>query len=145
MIESKGFVIRFNVMDNQASKVIKQFLTPKQCELMLVKPNNHRVNAAERAIQTFQDHFVSTLATTDSDFLLQLWDRLTQHVEMTLNLLCPSRIDPIKSAYEALHGPYNWNRFLLAPPDARQLFMKLRNLEHHGEAAVPTRGTSAHC
>ncbi len=46
MIESKGFVIRFNLMDNQASKVIKQFLTPKQCELMLVEPNNHRVNAA---------------------------------------------------------------------------------------------------
>ncbi len=32
MIESKGFVIRFNVMDNQASKVIKKFLTPKQCD-----------------------------------------------------------------------------------------------------------------
>ena len=72
MIESKGFVIRFNVMDNQASKVIKQFLTPKQCELMLVEPNSHRVNAAERAIQTFKDHFVSALATTDSDFPLQL-------------------------------------------------------------------------
>ncbi len=41
MIESKGFVIRFNVMDNQSSKVIKQFLTPKQCESMLVEPNNH--------------------------------------------------------------------------------------------------------
>ena len=45
MIESKGFIIRFNVMDNQASKVIKQFLTPKQCELMLVEPNNHRRSA----------------------------------------------------------------------------------------------------
>jgi hypothetical protein len=72
MIESKGFVIRFNVMDNQASKVIKKFLIPKQCELMLVEPNNHHVNAAERAIQTFKDHFVSALATTDSDFPLQL-------------------------------------------------------------------------
>jgi hypothetical protein len=119
MIESKGFVIRFNVMDNQASKVIKQFLTPKQCELMLVEPNNHRVNAAERAIQTFKDHFVSALATTDSDFPLQLWDRLTQQVETTLNLLRPSRIDPSKSAYEALHGPYDWNRFPLAPPGCK--------------------------
>jgi hypothetical protein len=107
MIESKGFVIRFNVMDNQASKVIKQFLTPKQCELMLVEPNNHRVNAAEHAIQTFKDHFVSALATTDSDFPLQLRDQLTQQVETTLNLLRPSRINPTKSAYEALHGPYD--------------------------------------
>jgi hypothetical protein len=64
MIESKGFVIRFNVMDNQASRVIKKFLIPKQCELMLVEPNNHCVNVAERAIQTFKDHFVRTLALT---------------------------------------------------------------------------------
>jgi len=78
MIESKRFVIRFNNMDNQASKVINKFLTHMQCELMLVEPNNHRVKVAERAIQTFKDHFVSTLATTDSNFPLQLWDRLTQ-------------------------------------------------------------------
>jgi hypothetical protein len=91
MIESKGLVIRFNVMDNQASKVIKKILTPKQCDLMLVEPNNHRVNVAERAIQTFKDHFVSALATTDSKFPLQLWDRLAPQVETTLNMLRPSR------------------------------------------------------
>jgi hypothetical protein len=72
LLESKGFDIKLNVMDNQASKIIKQYLTPKQCNLMLVKSNNHCVNAAERAIQTFKDHFVSALATTDSEFLLQL-------------------------------------------------------------------------
>jgi hypothetical protein len=119
MIESKGFVIRFNVMDNQASKVIKKFLIPQQCELMLVEPNNHHVNAAERAIQTFKDHFVSALATTDSNVPLQLWDRLTQQVVTPLNLLRPSRIDLTKSAYEALHGPYDWNRFPLAPPGCK--------------------------
>jgi hypothetical protein len=54
-------------MDNQASKVIKKFLTPKQCELMLVEHNNHHVNAAEHAIQTFKDHLVSALATTASE------------------------------------------------------------------------------
>jgi hypothetical protein len=119
MIESKGFVIRFNIVDNQASKVIKQFLTPKQCELMLVEPNNHRVNAGEPAMQTFKDHFVSALAIADSDFPLQLWDRLTQQVETTLNLMRPSCIDPTKLAYEALHGPYDWNRFPLAPPGCK--------------------------
>ena len=76
LLESKGFDIKLNVMDNQASKIIKQNLTPKQCNLMLVEPNNHHVNAAECAIQTFKDHFVSALATTNSEFPLQLWDRL---------------------------------------------------------------------
>jgi hypothetical protein len=50
---------------------------------MLIKPNNHRVNAAEQAIQTFKLHFMSALATTDSNFPLQLWDRLTPQNKAT--------------------------------------------------------------
>jgi hypothetical protein len=49
----------------------------KKCNNLLVKLNNHRVNAAEQAIQTFKVHFISALATTDSKFLLHLWERLT--------------------------------------------------------------------
>ena len=30
-----------------------------------------------------------------------------------------SRIDPTKSAYEVLNGPYDWNRFPLAPPGCK--------------------------
>ncbi len=93
LLESKGFDIKLNVMDNQASKITKQYLTPKQCNLMLVEPNNHHVNAAEHVIQTFKDHFVSTLATTNSEFLLQLWDCLAPHVETSLNMLQLSCID----------------------------------------------------
>jgi len=62
---------------------------------------------------------VSALATTDSEFPLQLWDRLTPQVETTLNLMRRSRIDPSKSAHEVLHGPYDWNRFPLAPPGCK--------------------------
>jgi len=57
-------------MDNQCTRQIKKSLTDKDCELMLVEPHNHRVNAAERTIQTFKDHFISALATTDSKFPL---------------------------------------------------------------------------
>jgi hypothetical protein len=52
---------------------------------------------------------------TDSNFPLQLWDRLTPQVKTTLNMLRPLRIDPTMSAYEAIHGPYDWNPFPLAP------------------------------
>ncbi len=102
-------------MDNQASNVIKKILAKKECKNMLVEPNNHRVNAAERAIQTFKAHFISALATTDSNFPLQLWDRLTPQVKTTLNLLHPLRVNPSISAYKAVHGPYDWNQFPLAP------------------------------
>ncbi len=108
-----------NVMDNQASHQIKRFITTQECDLLLVQPHNHQVNAAECAIQTFKDHFVSALATTDSEFPLQLWDHLMPQVETTLNLMHRSRIDPTKSAYEVLHGPYDWNHFPLAPPGCK--------------------------
>ena len=111
----------------------------KKCDIMLVEPHNHRVNAAERAIQTFKAHFISALATTDSDFPLQLWDRLTPQVENTLNLMRPSRIDPTKSAYEAIHGPYDWNRFPLAPPGCKAIIYE--SPESRGSWA--SRGTDA--
>ncbi len=95
---------------------------------MLVKPNNHRVNAAERAIQTYKAHFISALDTTDSNFLLQLWDCLTPQVEATLNMLRPSRIDPSMSAYEAVHGPYDWNCFPLTPPGCKAVIYKAPKL-----------------
>ncbi len=102
-------------MDNQATKHIKKFLTKNECKLQLVEPHNHRVNAAERAVQTFKDTFIAALAMTDSNFPLQLWDKITPQVQDMLNMMRASRTDPTNSAYEALNGPYNWNRYPLAP------------------------------
>jgi len=48
-------------MDNQATKRIKKFLTENDCKLQVVEPHNHRVNAAERAIQTFKAAFIAAL------------------------------------------------------------------------------------
>jgi hypothetical protein len=50
MLEEKKYKPKVNVMDNQATKYIKQFLTQKGCKLQLVELHNHRVNAAEQAI-----------------------------------------------------------------------------------------------
>jgi hypothetical protein len=106
-------------MGNQATKVIKKKLDEQQFDLLLVEPHNHHVNAAKRAIQTFKAHFISALATTNSKFPLQMWDQLTPQDESTLNMLHPSCINPDISADEAVHGPYNWNCFLLAPPGSK--------------------------
>jgi hypothetical protein len=114
-LTAKGFKPKFNIMDNQATKHIKQFLSENECKLQLVEPHNHRVNAAERAIQTFKDVFIVALAATDVNFPLQLWDKLTPQVQNCLNLMRCSRIDPSKSAYKTMNGPYNWNQYPLAP------------------------------
>jgi hypothetical protein len=118
-LKQRDIKIQLNVMDNQACNVVKTYLATKGCHNMIVEPNNHRVDAAERAIQTFKAHFISALATTDSGFLLQLWDCLTLHVTATLNMLRPSQLNPSKSAYNAMYGPYNWNCFPLAPPGCK--------------------------
>jgi hypothetical protein len=126
-LERKGHKIKLNVMDNQCAKQIKKFLTTNDCNLLLVKPHNHCVNAAKRMIQMFKDHFISALATTDSEFPLQLWDKLTSQVENTLNLVQASHIDPNMLAYEAIWGPYDWNRFPLAPLGCKAVIYKSPN------------------
>ncbi len=112
---AKGFKPKLNVMDNQATKHIKKFLNKYECKLQLVEPHNHRVNAAERAIQTFKDAFILVLATTESNLPLQLWDWLMLQVQDTLNMMRTLIINPAISAYEALNRPYNWNRYPLVP------------------------------
>ncbi len=124
LLQSKGHKIKLNVIGNQASRVIKECLTLQCCKNLLIEPKNHQVNADKRAIQTFKAHFISALATTDSEFPLQLWDRLTPQVEHTLNMLQPSRLDPTKSAYEAIHGPYDWNHFPLTPLGCKAVIYK---------------------
>jgi hypothetical protein len=106
-LKSKGYKPILNVMDNQATKYIKNFLTKEECKLQLPEPHNHKVNAAKQAIQTFKDAFIAALATTDRNFPLRLWDKLMMQVVNTLNMMCTSRIDPTISAYEVLHGPYD--------------------------------------
>jgi hypothetical protein len=89
MLKAKGYKPKMNVMDmdNQATKFIKKFLTKQECNLQVVEPHNHRVNTAERAIQTFEDAFIAALATTNHNFPLQLWNKLAPQVQDTLNLL----------------------------------------------------------
>ncbi len=129
VLTKKGFKPKSNIMDNQATKHIKKFLTENDCKVQVVEPHNHRVNAAERAIQTFKAALIAALATTDSDFPLQLWDRLTPQVKDTLNMLRASLIDPTKLAYEILNGVYDWNQYPLAPLGCKAVVYKDGNTQ----------------
>ncbi len=93
--------------------------SPKRNNLQVVEPHNHRVNGAERAIQTFKDAFVIVLATTDCEFPLQLWDKLAPQPQNTLNLLRASQVNLGISAYEVLNCPYNWDWFPRSPPGCK--------------------------
>eukprot|EP00804_Cyclotella_cryptica_P020493 CCRYP_019412-RA/>CCRYP_019412-RA protein AED:0.05 eAED:-0.04 QI:0/0/0/1/0/0.5/2/0/1372 len=121
-LKTRGLKPTFNVTDSQAAQSIKTYLTKEKTKWQFVEPNNHRVNAAEHAIQTYKNHFISGLCTTDKDWPLQLWDTLTQQALITLNLLRTSRIDPTKSAYHQVHGHrYDWNAHPLSPPGTKAI------------------------
>jgi hypothetical protein len=104
-LEEKGYKPMLNIIGNQATKVIKAYLTPQQVSLQLVKPHNYCVNAAEWAIQTFKNWFIGAVGTTDANFPIQLWDKLTPQVQDSINLLHCSSIHPDCSAYVTLEGP----------------------------------------
>ena len=113
---TRGLRPRLHTLDNEASTILKEFLTAENVEYQLVPPHIHRRNSAERAIQTFKYHFIAGLASTDPNFPLSNWCRLLPQTELTLNLLRPSRLNPKLSAYAQLEGAFDFNRTPLAPP-----------------------------
>jgi hypothetical protein len=103
-LTSKGFKPKLQTLDNEASTAFKNFFTTIDVEYQLVPPHCHRRSAAEREIHTFKEHFVAELSSVDTDFPLNLWDRLLPQAELTLNLLPTSRQHPQLSTAAHYHG-----------------------------------------
>mmetsp|Transcript_2185 Transcript_2185/g.4700 ORF Transcript_2185/g.4700 Transcript_2185/m.4700 type:complete len:163 (+) Transcript_2185:105-593(+) len=120
-LTSKGFKPVLNVIDNVASKAIQAHLKKYNIKLQLVEPHTHRINAAERAIQKFKDHFIAGLCATEKDFLAQLWDELIEQAQDSLNMLRTSRILPHLSAYTILEGIHKLNNNPWALPGTRAI------------------------
>ena len=83
----KNFTPELNVMDNEASKAVKNYIISKNEAYQLVDPHKKRVNAAERATRTFKDHFTAGLSLVHNKFLLFLWDEVLPQDTPTLNVL----------------------------------------------------------
>ena len=119
-LSNRGFKPKFNILDNIASKAIVKFLKNEQkIGIQLVEPNNHRANAAERAIQTFKNHMIAGFCTFDSNFPLVLWNKTVRQGQDTLNMLRTAQTHPKISAYHALEGVHDFNRVPFAPPGGR--------------------------
>jgi hypothetical protein len=66
----KGFKPKLQTLDNEASAALKHFFTTNDVEFQLVPPHCHHCKAAERAIRTFEEHFVAGLSSVDPTFPL---------------------------------------------------------------------------
>jgi hypothetical protein len=75
-LTENSFKPRFKVKDNQATGPLKSYMAKHACKWNFVESSNHLVNAAECATQTFKNHFIGGLCSTDANWLVQLWDHL---------------------------------------------------------------------
>ena len=119
-------------MDNEASRAIKIWLTKENTAYQTVAPGNggHRNNRDEGAIQTGSNHIISTIATTDPDFPIRYWCYGIEKMEMTMNMLRKTHVNPKISAFTYLHGqfaygtvpvlPFGWKMVCFEDPADRQ-------------------------
>ena len=118
-LAKRGFKPKYNIIDNVATNAVKTYLESQKIKLQLVEPHNHRVNAAERAIQTFKNHTIAGLCICDNDFPSILWDKVIKQSQDTLNMLRTSRVHPKLSAFHVLEGQHDYNRVPFGPPGTR--------------------------
>ncbi len=85
-----GIFPKLHILDNECSADMKETIKSNNMEFQLVPPHDHCCNLAEKAIQTFKDHFVAILCGANKSFLLHLWDCLLPQAKHTLNMLQPS-------------------------------------------------------
>jgi hypothetical protein len=101
--------------DNETSKELEEYYHASGIPIQYFPPSNHHANVAEKAIQTFKTHFIATIATCDPEFTIVDGDLLLDQAELTLNLLRFSTVEPTKSAWEHVHGPYDFDAHPFAP------------------------------
>ena len=65
-----------HALDNEFNSIFQEAFDKYRVRYQTVEPYKHRVNAAERAIQTFKAHFKPGLATRYPNFPATEWNRL---------------------------------------------------------------------
>jgi hypothetical protein len=80
-------IVPKQVLDNQASVAYKKAISDSDMTYELVPLNDHQCNMAEKAIQTFKDHFVGVLSGCAPTFSIHLWCQLLLQIERQLLLL----------------------------------------------------------
>jgi hypothetical protein len=110
-----GIVPKHQVLDNQASAGYKKAIGNSDMTYELVPPDDHQRNMAEKAIQTFKDHFVGVLSGCVPTFPLHLWCQLLPQVERQLLLLQQLQLHPNLSAYAHVYGHHDYNKHPFVP------------------------------
>jgi hypothetical protein len=110
-----GLGLKHHQLDNNCSNNFKKCIRKNNMTHELVPLDCHRRNMAERAIQTFKNHFVAILSGVDDRFPLSLWCYLVRTAKLTINLLCQSNVVPKISACAHVHRQHDYMKRPFAP------------------------------
>eukprot|EP00804_Cyclotella_cryptica_P024323 CCRYP_015308-RA/>CCRYP_015308-RA protein AED:0.19 eAED:0.16 QI:0/0/0/1/0.2/0.16/6/0/899 len=137
------------VLDNEISAAYKLAITASDMTYQLVPPDHHRRNIAEKAIQTWKDHFIAVISGTDAKFPLHLWCQLLPQMERQLCLLRQSNAYPHISSHTHLYGHHDYNAHPFVPlcmealvhdkPHRRKSFANTAPKVHHQPLCHPCR------
>jgi hypothetical protein len=100
---AKGHLLSVCRLDNESSVILENFFKEEvKIEFNFIAAGNHRANKAERAIQSWKNHFIAGIATVDPDFPMNQWSKFLLQAELTLNHLRPFANNDKISAYEGI-------------------------------------------
>ncbi|OEU20461.1 hypothetical protein FRACYDRAFT_181335 [Fragilariopsis cylindrus CCMP1102] len=114
-LKERGFTARVLRLDNEISTELIAAIREQNLEYQIVSPGDHRLNHAERAIQTFKSKLIAFREGADPSFPKNCWDLFVTQTVLAMNLMRPSRINPLISAYTLIHGEFDFNRTPMAP------------------------------
>ena len=115
--QSKGHILSVCRLDNESSILLENFFNEEvKIEFNFIAAGNHRANKAERAIQSWKNHFIAGIATVDPDFPMTQWPNFLLQAELTLNHLRPFADNDKISAYEGIFkSKYDFQAHPIAP------------------------------
>ena len=117
----KGYKPKLHKLDNEKSAELLEFIKSQQTAYQLAPPEMHRTNPAEKAVQTWKNHFVAGLASLPPNFPIALWCHLVEQANITLNILGPCRQNPALSAQAAMNGCFNFDATPMAPSGTKSM------------------------
>ena len=108
-------------LDNEVSDLLIAAIVANNLDYQFASASDHQLNPAERAIQSFKNHFISILNGADASLPAIQWNRLVFFAMITLCMLRTSRINPQLSAYAQLWGNFDFNHNPLAPAGCKAI------------------------
>ena len=100
--ENIGFKPKIHKMDNETPKDVEDFIASQNTQQQYTRPDFHRTNPAERALQTYKSCVKSTMASLPPTFPIVYWWRFLSQIDFSVKIVRKCRQNPLLSAWAAM-------------------------------------------